>query len=654
MAKIKPSNKNIKPISKSIIQQPELIKVRAHKSSLYYLLFLIGLTFGVFFPTISNDFVNLDDPNYLTENPVVNSLSSVNIKAMFSNQFVGNYQPVTMIFYAIEVHFFNFNPHAFHFFNLLLHLFNVVLLYFIILKISKKSIIAFITSLLFAIHPMHVESVAWVAELKDVLYAFFTFGAILLYLIYKELKGHKSYYFLSLILFTLSILSKAQAVVLPLVLILIDYFMNKKFTWKFVVCKVPFFLISIIFGVIAFLVQKKAGAVQDYNYFPFFTRILFSCYGLMNYFSKIFLPIHLSCFYPYPETHDIINSNWVYVSPLIVVILGAVLFWAIKNSKVIFFGLLFFLITIILVLQLIPIGDAIIADRYTYLPAIGLFFIIAYYFEKLYLQNRNYQKIFIGIGIVITITLSILSFNRVKLWKNSVSIYTDCLNNYEVGIIYNNRGAAYFNLQNYEQAAKDISACLVLKPRYPHAAKNLGITYEKLNDNVKANENYSKEIELYPNDFNNYINRGRTYKTLNKFDEAEKDYSKAISLNETAIDAYFGRAEIFNRKGRIQESVDDLSKILSISPDHPEVYNNRGTMYGQLNKNNLAVSDFDMAIKLKPDEGSFYKNRMFSRFAIQDYKGALEDALKAKSMGQFIDEGNIKQIQALVDGQKKS
>ncbi len=652
MTKVKPSDKTKKSPAK-VISHTESINNRKNTPNLYFLLFLVGLTFVVFFPILSNDFINLDDPNYLSENPVVKSLSSENIKAMFSNQFVGNYQPLTMLCYAVEFHFFNLNPHAFHFISLLLHLFNVVLLFYIILKISKNSIVAFITSLLFAIHPMHVESVAWVAELKDVLYAFFTLLSILFYLIYKERKEDKKYFFLSMLLFTMSILSKAQAVVLPIVLILMDYYISKKFNKKFVFNKIPFFLISIIFGIIAFMVQKKAGAVQDYNYFSFFTRILFSCYGLMNYFSKLILPMHLSCFYPYPETHDIINSNWVYISPVVVFILGAVLFWAIKKSKVVLFGILFFLITIFLVLQLIPIGDAIIADRYTYLPSIGLFFIIAYYFEKYFRQSKNYKNILLSIGVLITCILSYLSFNRAKLWKDSISIYTDCLNNYDAAIIYNNRGAAFFNLGNYDMAIKDISACLELKPRYPHAAKNRGITFEKVNDNAKANEDYSKEIEQFPNDYVNYINRGRTYKNLNRLDEAEADYSKAVSLNNSAFDAYFGRAEAYSRKGHIQESIDDLSKIISLSPEHPEVYNNRGTLYGRINRNDLAVPDFDIAIKLKPDEGSFYKNRMFARFAIKDYKGAMEDALTAKQKGQQIDDSSIKQIQSLIDQNKK-
>ncbi len=653
MAKAKLSNKNLKAGVKTNSTTHDLLKTEGTTNNIYFLLFLIGLTFAVFFPILSNDFINLDDPNYLTENPVVKSLSSDNIKAMFSNQFVGNYQPITMLCYAVEVHFFKFNPHAFHFVSLLLHLFNVVLVYLIFLKISRKAIVAFITSLLFAIHPMHVESVAWVAELKDVLYAFFALGSLFLYLIYKEKKGAKLFYILALILFALSILSKAQAVVLPMVLILIDYFMLKKINKQIILDKVPFFLISVIFGILAFIVQKKAGAVQDYNYFNFVTRILFSCYGLMNYFSKLILPIHLSCFYPYPETHDAINSNWVYISPIIILIIAAVLWWAIKNSKVIVFGILFFLITIILVLQLIPIGDAIIADRYTYLPAIGLFFIIAFYFEKHYSSYKNLKTPLLFVGIAVTILLSYLSFNRAKLWKDTISIYTDCLNNYEAAIIYNNRGASYYNLQNYQMAIKDISACLELKPRYPHAVKNRGFTYEKLNDNAKATEDFSKEIEYFPNDFNNYINRGRTLKALEKFDEAMTDYSKAIAMNDAAIDAYFGRAEIYNRRGKIQESIDDLSKIVSITPNHPEVFNNRGTMYGQLNKQELAVADFNNAIKLKPDEGGFYKNRMFARFAIKDYKGALDDALIAKQKGQFIDEGNIKQIQAMVEEGKR-
>ena len=368
----------------------------------------------------------------------------------------------------------------------------------------------------------------------------------------------------------------------------------------------------------------------------------------MNYFSKLLLPMHLSCFYPYPETLDVINSNWVYVSPVFVLLLCALIWWAFKKSKVVVFGIFFFLITIFLVLQLIPVGDAIIADRYTYLPAIGLFFIFAFYFDKYYSNNKILKIPLLSIGLVITISLSAASFNRAKLWKDTISIYTDCLKNYDVPIIYNNRAAAYYNMQNYPQSIKDISACLALKPKYPHAAKNLGMTYEKLKDYDSAYKYFSKEIEQFPNDFNNFINRARALKSQNHLDSAFADYSQAIALDSTAIDAYFGRGEILAMRGKIQESVNDLSKIIAISPDHPEVLSNRGTMYSQLNKPDLALQDLDKAIKLKPDEGSFYRNRMLARFAIKNFSGALEDAFAARQKGIPIDDATINQIKASI------
>ncbi len=648
MAKGKTTYTSNKPPIKSTIPQNKSFDFKKERITVYYFTILLGLTLTVYFPTVFNDFVNLDDPNYIAENPLVKSLAFDNIKTIFTTPFLGNYQPVTILFYAFEYKVFNLNPHAYHLVNLLLHLVNVILVFLIIDKISKKSILAFITALLFAIHPMHVESVAWIAELKDVLYAFFSLSAILLYLHYLKNKSHKGIYVLALLLFALSILAKAQAVILPMVLLLFDYFMNGKINKKSIIDKIPFFLISILFGVLAFWVQKKAGAVQDYNYFPFLTRILFSCYGLMNYFSKLLLPINLSCFYPYPETHDAINSNWVYVSPAIVLILVGVLIWAFKKSKVIVFGILFFLITIFLVLQLIPVGDAIIADRYTYIPAIGIFFIMAYYFDQLLGKYKSQRNLLIGIGSIYILVLSFMAFNRGKLWKDSITIYSDCLDNYQAAIIYNNRGAALYAKGEYQRTIDDFTQCLYLKPRYPHAYKNRAICYDKLGEKEKAMADYTSEIKLYPNDENNYINRGRMETGLNQIDAAVADYSKAISLNPKSIDAYFNRAELLNKMGKMPEAIDDLSTIIAINATHSEVYNNRGILYGQSGRTDEAISDFNAAIKLKPDNGGFYKNRSFAYKFKQNYQAAYDDVMTAKAKGEKVDDAYIQQLAALL------
>ena len=280
------------------------------KSRLYLLLACI-LTFVVFLPTLFNGFINFDDPQYISENPIVQSFNSFNLKQIFTSPFVGNYQPITMLTYMVDHALLGLNPKIYHFTNLIFHLLNVIVLYFIFLRVNFNTTTSLIAALLFGIHPLHVESVAWIAARKDVVYAFFFFLSILFYLKYIQ-QQKKQFYAISILLFILSVLSKAQAVVLPVVLFLFDYILKRKLNKQTILEKIPFFAVSIAFGIMAIMIQRNAGAVQTFSYFPLYQRILFACYGLANYFYKIILPIDLSIFYPYPETNDKINTNWVY------------------------------------------------------------------------------------------------------------------------------------------------------------------------------------------------------------------------------------------------------------------------------------------------------------------------------------------------------
>ncbi len=310
---------------------PKNIPTKA-PAKINYILLLIVLCIGVYLPLFRNGFINLDDPQYILENPDIQSLNIDNIKRLFTSTYVGNYQPVSMLTYLFEYSLSGANSKVFHITNLLFHLFNTLLVYIIFVRLVNNKNIAFITAALFCIHPLHVESVAWAAARKDVVYTFFFLASAWFYLKYMS-ERKKQHLIFSLLLFILSILSKAQAVVLPMVLLLFDYLQKRPINKKTILEKIPFFVLSFIFGALAIYIQKKSGAVQDFAYFPVLTRVLFSCYGMMGYFYKLLLPINLSCFYPYPETNDAINTNWVYAAPLVLAIIGFIIYKYGCNSR---------------------------------------------------------------------------------------------------------------------------------------------------------------------------------------------------------------------------------------------------------------------------------------------------------------------------------
>lgn len=615
------------------------------KSKINFILVLIIATLTSYSPVLFNDFINLDDPQYILDNTDIQSFNIHNLKRLFTSTYVGNYQPVTMLSYMIEYTLLGAKPAMFHFTNLILHLLNALLVYLIFIRLINNKTISFVTALLFSIHPLHVESVAWASARKDVMYTLFFLSSAFYYLKYVHDKNNK-YLVLSLILFVLSILSKAQAVVLPMVLLLFDFLQKRKINKQTIADKTPFFLLSFLFGALAFYIQNKSGAVQDFTYFPFVTRILFACYGLVGYLWKLLLPINLSCFYPYPETNDVINTNWVYAAPIIILVISVAIYKYVKKSREVIFGILFFIVTISLVLQLIPVGDAVMADRYSYIPFIGLFFIAGHFYNSIFEYKRK-SALVKPTGIIITIALSVLSFIRSSEWENSITLYTSSLNNYPAAIIYNNRGAALAAEGKNEEALDDFNNVLKLKPRYPNGHQNRGITLQKLNKYEEAIIDFSEEIKINPKNMAAYNNRGNCYKALNKYKEAIDDYNSILKINPNNLDAIYSRGESYGRSGNLKQTIADFNTVIAAKPDYAEAYSNRGIAYSLSGKTEQALEDFKKAIELKPNAYNTYLNRAVALKSIGKYKEALADAMYAKKNGQAIDDTFIKELELL-------
>jgi len=308
---------------------------------------LILITTSIYFKSLNNQLTTWDDKNYVTENKDIRSLHgdsiSYTIKKTFSSYVMGNYHPLTMLSYCMEYAKYQLKPKPYHVTNLIIHLLNTLLVFAFIWLLTQQQWVAFITALLFAIHPMHVESVAWVAERKDVLYSFFYLSALCTYLIYlKKEKTKWIWYVYIFLLFFLGLLSKAMTVTLPIILFAIDYFLGRKFTVKVILEKSPFLLLSFIFGYIAIEAQKSANAIADISNYNFFDRLLFTCYGLITYLWKIVAPVNLSCFYDYPVKLNGMYPLIFYIAPVIVLLLALLIYKSIRSGKDVLFGAGFF------------------------------------------------------------------------------------------------------------------------------------------------------------------------------------------------------------------------------------------------------------------------------------------------------------------------
>jgi protein O-mannosyl-transferase len=543
-------------------------------SGFFWLTGILILTVIVYLPVFKAGFTNWDDQMYIYENRFIKQLSFEQIRKFFTGYFVGNYHPFTMLSIAMDFYFAKLNPIWYHIHNLLLHLLNTLLLFWFIRLITKKQFVALFVALLFGIHTMHVESVAWIAERKDVLYTFYFLLSAVFYVKYYsariENKKYFSFYILSLLFFICSLFSKGQAVTLPIVLLLTDYFLGRNFK-KASACldKIPFILLSLTFGIIALYAQKSAAAFPETPNYNLIETLVLATYNIAVYLAKLIMPLNLSTFYPLP---DKIGGHlpviyWLFV-PVIFILFFAIIYWWKKNKPLVF-GLLFFLANIVLVLQLIPVGGARIADRYVYIASIGIFIIIALGFdwlrERYQFSNKLIYRLILFVFVCWIGLLCTLTLQRTKVWNNSLVLWTDVLHKFpgtQRALI--NRGNALFDLGRHQEAIKDYNIVLAKNPTDVAAYINRGRAKANIGDLQGAISDFTICTRLSPGDYLPYYNLGILYALTGNKVQSYTSFSGSIHANPEYAEAYFYRAQISVELGYKDQICSDYRTALNL------------------------------------------------------------------------------------------
>ena len=570
-------------------------------SLLPWLLGITTITAICLFPMLQNEFTNWDDEFYVVNNPL---LRGPDWKGIFSDQVLGNYHPLTILSYAFNFAISGLDPFSYLLVNYLFHIINTLLVFYFIWLISgnNKFIAAFV-AIIFGIHPMHVESVAWVAERKDVLYTFFFLLSLIQYWKYLS-KGKRSHFWICFVFFILSLLSKPAAIVLPLVLLLLDYWKGKPITFKAIVGKTPFFLLSILFGIITVMIQSPS-AMAGLNVFSISDRLFFACYVLMTYFFRFFVPHPLSAFHPFPLSNAI---TWdIYASPLFVVALLAA-FWFFRKNKVIVFGLSFYVINLLLVLQIISIGLTIVSERYTYVPYIGLAFMFATLVTRF---KKVSPKVSLGVAGIFILALGIITFQRTKVWKNSGTLWTDALKTYPTTPYARSNRANYLSK-------------LALRPdQKPFKDSIYKVAFEDCAIALASRPNHAPAFEY----------RGLMYLDKQMIDSAFEDANALIRLKPNSRIAYDMRATCYSRKNEHAKALADYEKCISLKPDdHRSYYNKALILMYTFQKYNEALPVFSTAINISP-QGKYYVYRSICYYRLGDGVKAKQDAQIAKQMG---------------------
>ncbi|NCA76490.1 MAG: tetratricopeptide repeat protein [Alphaproteobacteria bacterium] len=611
---------------------------------------IIALTFLVSIPALRNGLLAWDDEPYLTKNQLV---QSGNLWELFTQPVMGNYHPLTMLTLALEYRLFGSAPAGYHGVNLLLHLINVVLVFIVIKRLNRGSVVALVTALLFGIHPLHVESVAWVAELKDLLYTLFFLLSCIFYLKYLEDKSRK-YFFITLLFFTASLLSKAMAVSLPVVLLLIDYFRGRKFSKIVWLEKIPFFVLSLLFGIIAIIAQGSTEAIADHARFSFFHRIVFASCSFLSYLGKLLLPVNLSAFYPYPVRSGDLIPGSMYLCLFIMAALVAVMIYSFRRSRDLFFGLVFFTITIFLVLQLLPVGNAMMADRYSYIPSIGIFFLAGVGVK--FLWDKGYRYAIGALLIAFTLFFGVQTFLRCTIWKDDLTLWNDVIKkDPAVEYAYNNRGIVLMNQERYDESVSDFTRAIELNPVYPIVFLNRGIARSRQNKHAEAIADFDQAINLKPENPEAWFNRGVALRNVGRNEEALRDFQRTLELKPQFPMAYYNRGTLYMNLKRYPEAIVDFTNAIKADPAFADSYLNRGVAHMIGNEKMEALQDFNKAIDLKPgfinayyNRGNYYLSEKKYREAIADYTHAIE--LKTDYSAAYYNRG----LAAFYEGNKQA
>ncbi len=602
---------------------------------------ILLLTLIVYGSTFNSSFV-WDDAVYIQKNPL---LYPLNVSTIFTSYLAGNYHPLTVLVHAIEFKFFGYKESGYHVVNVLIHLINTLLVFFVIRNLSQHHWIALIVALFFGIHPMHVESVAWIAELKDVLYTAFFLASLLAYQQYQERQKSK-WYIVAIGLFILSLLSKGMAVSLPVVLILMDYVSGRLSERKAWLEKIPFFVLSIVFGIIAIAAQQAEEALHA-DTIPIAHRIIFALYGYITYIHKLIIPVHLSAYYPYPISFREAITPVYYAYGAIAIALLVLTWRSLRQTKKIFFGLAFFTVTIFLVLKLLPVGYTIMADRYSYVPSIGIFYLMGEGFLWLYHRKEGifFKALTWSLGIVLTIFYSYTTIQRCHIWANSLTLWTDTIEKYDnIAMAYLNRGVYYLDAKDYTASGKDLSKALEIDPTYATAYYNRGKVYQATQQRDAALQDYNKAIELKPTMTNAYINRGNMFRDGSLFDRALADYNKAIELDPSAVEIYNNKGILYQQQGNLQAALEEFAKALQISPNYFNALVNQGNTYSKLNQLEAAMQNYNRAISVSPSSGSaFYARGLLYNKSAETAK-ACEDFKQAINLGYTAAQNSFNQF----------
>ena len=629
---------------------------------------LVTITWIVFWQVRTFEFVNLDDGAYVTENPYVSrGLSRENLAWAFTTGATSNWHPLTWLSLMLDVQLFGRNSGAMHLTSLVLHTANVLLMFAVLRLMTGSLWRSALASALFAIHPLHVESVAWVSERKDVLSTCFGFLAIWCYARYAQTEQRK-WYLACGVLWTCSLMAKQMLVTLPFVLLLLDFWPLDRFRnrdgmldgRRLVLEKLPLLAVTVLFCIVAFVVQHRAGSVQNLENYSLTSRIVNAGVVYFLYLAKTIWPHPLAAYYPHPI--DAIPT-WQFLSAvsLLLTITALALRWS-RRHPYCLMGWLWYLGTLIPVIGLVQIGQQQMADRYTYVPLVGIFVAIAWSLPAPAHLAGWRAWVIPAAACFVVLILAAVAWKQAGTWHDSEQLYANAAAvTRDNALAETNLGYALFLKGRYDAAFRHYERALEINPKSISTFNKLGMLMLALGQRDRALEFHRRALAVDPRDTATLRHMGRALFELGRTDEALERFEQAIHIDPLDFLAHDGRGNIFRATGRPNEALEEFTIAVQIDPRSALAYNSLGAVMAELGRVDEAIASYRRAIRLDPRFTAAHANLGSALHGQQDYAGALahfqrafaldpaSDALRQNLAAEFVNVGTEHSSQGMVD-----
>ncbi|MGP8022369.1 MAG: tetratricopeptide repeat protein [Limisphaerales bacterium] len=549
------------------------------------------VTIAVYWPDTNHDFVNYDDPHYVTSNVHVQSgLTWANLKWAFGHPVVGNWHPLTMLSHMLDCQIYGLNPWGHHLTNVLLHGANTALVFLLLRGLTGAIWQSLMVAAFFGLHPLHVESVAWVAERKDVLSTFFGLLCLMAYakhvasdkwqvtrtagILSRAIHHVSHFYFLALFFFACGLMSKPMLVTLPFVLLLLDYwplnrighseFSIRNFT-GLVLEKTPFFALAAVMCVVTYWVQQHTGMMHSLENVPLGARLENALISYCRYLGKLFWPTDLAVFYPYPDhwpTFQVLLAGGLMAG------ISAFVFVQRARHPYMLTGRLWFCGTLVPVIGLVQVGGQSMADRYTYIPSLGILIPVVWGAYDLAKRWRYHQMALGGVGCAAIVLCTDLTRQQLGYWQNNETLYRHALavtkDNY---LAHHNLGIALYKEGQVGEAISQYREALRLKPDYAEAHYNLGAALAANGQTDEAIRQFQTAIQLKPDYAEAHVNLGTALGKEGRLDEAIGQYREAVRLQPDNAEFHYDLGTVLGMKGRIDEAIVQFQEALRLKPD---------------------------------------------------------------------------------------